>query len=205
MSSRGKKSRVASWNVNSVRTRQVHILDWLSEHSVDVLALQETKVIDDLFPKEVFDQAGYRVYCFGQKSYNGVAFLAKKDLPLTEVVHNIPGFKDDQARVIAARLGDLYLVNLYVPNGRSVDSEPYQYKLNWLAALGSWLAELLVDHKQVVLMGDFNIAPADLDVHDPEVWVGSVLVSDAERRALVLLEGLGFKDVFRQKHPDQVA
>ena len=126
-----KHRAIASWNVNSVRSREEHILDWLRDHPVDVLALQETKVVDELFPKEAFEQAGYQVFCFGQKAYNGVAFLVKSEHILTEVVHNIPGYPNDQARAISAVLDDLCLVNLYVPNGRSVDSEPYAYKLEW--------------------------------------------------------------------------
>jgi exodeoxyribonuclease III len=200
-----KRYRIASWNVNSVRSREAHIVSWLQAHDVAVLALQETKVTDDVFPREAFEAIGYRVHCFGQKAYNGVAFLVRSDCVLTDVVHNIDGFEDAQARAIAARLGDVYLVNLYVPNGRSVDSEPYHYKLAWLAALRDWLETLSAAHERVVLMGDFNIAPADRDVHDPEAWQGSILVSAPEREALAALEQLGFQDVFRQKHPDEVA
>ena len=174
--------KIASWNVNSIRVRLEQVLDWLQAEQPDVLGLQEIKVPDDAFPAAAFQEAGYHCQVNGQKTYNGVALLAKQ--ASREPVADIPGFSDTQKRVIAATFGDCRVINLYVPNGESVGSEKYVYKLGWLQALHKWLETELAAHDKLVVMGDFNIAPEDRDVHDPEAWRDKVLCSDAERAAL---------------------
>lgn len=187
--------RIASWNVNSLRVRLPQVLEWLDRHRPDVLGLQETKVTDDAFPAEALAEAGYRTACYGQKTYNGVALLSRA--PAEDLQRGLPGFPDEQRRVIAASFGDLRVCDVYVPNGQSVGSDKYAYKLDWLAALEAWLAAELARHPRLLVMGDFNIAPADRDVHDPVGWEGNVLVSPAERAALAAIEDLGFADTFR--------
>lgn len=186
---------VATWNVNSLRVRLPHVLAWLAAARVDVLALQETKLPDADFPRADLEAAGYRVSFSGQPGYNGVALLARA--PCTEIVTDIPGFEDPARRVLAATVGGLRIVNLYVPNGQSVGSEKYAYKLRWLEALGGWLDAQLQRHAHLVVLGDFNIAPEDRDVHDPAAWEGSVHVSEPERAALRALLAKGLVDVFR--------
>ena len=188
--------RIATWNVNSLRVRLPQLLEWLARTPVDVLAMQETKLIDADFPRAELAALGYEVLASGQKTYNGVALLSR--WPCTEVVTDIPRLADPARRVLAATTGGLRVVNLYVPNGQSVDSEKYQYKLRWLAALADWLRAELATHRQLVVLGDFNIAPEDRDVHDPAAWAGSVHVSEPERRALRTLLDLGLVDVFRR-------
>jgi exodeoxyribonuclease-3 len=188
--------RIATWNVNSLRVRLPHLLEWLQVQSPDVVALQETKLVDDAFPVEELRAAGYHVAYSGQKTYNGVAILARE--PPTEVLRDIPGFDDPQRRVLAATLGGVRVLGLYVPNGQSVGSEKYQYKLGWLDALQGWLKAELAAHPRLVALGDFNIAPEDRDVHDPVAWEGQVLVSEPERTALRGLCALGLEDVFRR-------
>lgn len=186
---------VASWNVNSIRARLAHLLEWLALCAPDVLGVQETKVQDHEFPLAELAALGYHCVYSGQKSYNGVAVLARR--PVTPFATAIPGFADDQKRVLAVECGDLVLVNLYVPNGFAVGSDKYAYKLAWLDALADWLATLLQRHANLVVVGDFNIAPEDRDVHDPEAWRGKILCSDAERARLARLTALGLVDVFR--------
>ena len=186
---------VASWNVNSIRARLDHVARWLDEHRPDVLALQETKVRDDDFPLEAFAELGYACAVVGQKSYNGVAVLSRR--PLEVLATALPGFDDPQARVLAVTLDEFVLLDLYVPNGSAVGSDKYDYKLAWLDALTAWLGELLASHPALLIVGDFNIAPADADVHDPAAWQGKVLCSDAERARLEALLALGLSDVFR--------
>lgn len=188
--------KIASWNVNSLRMRLPQLLQWLSEHQPDVIGLQETKVVDADFPLEALQAAGYQASFSGQKSYNGVALLARSTLG--ESVREIPGFDDQQRRVLAATCGGVRVVNLYVPNGQAVGSDKYRYKLDWLAALRGWLQEEMARFGPLLLLGDFNIAPDDRDVHDPAAWAGSVLVSEPERRELAQLMRMGFTDVFRQ-------
>jgi exodeoxyribonuclease-3 len=188
--------KIATWNVNSLRVRLPQLLDWLAAHSPDVVALQETKVVDDSFPLAEIEAAGYHAAISGQKTYNGVAILARQ--PPADVVRDIPGFDDPQRRVLAATCGGVRVIGLYVPNGQSVESDKYQYKLGWLRALRGWLQAELAAHPQLVALGDFNIAPEDRDVHDPAAWAGQVLVSDPERAALHALTGLGLEDVFRR-------
>ena len=188
--------KIATWNVNSLRVRLPQLLDWLAMHSPDVVALQETKVVDESFPQAELQAAGYHAAFSGQKTYNGVAILARE--PPTDVVRDIPGFDDPQRRVLAATCGGVRVIGLYVPNGQSVESDKYQYKLGWLRALHGWLRSEIAAHPKLVALGDFNIAPEDRDVHDPVAWAGQVLVSDPERAALRALTGPGLEDVFRR-------
>ena len=187
--------RIATWNVNSLKVRLPHVLDWLSATQPDVLCLQEIKQEDSQFPLTQLQQAGYQSVFSGQKTYNGVAIISK--IAPDDVTHGMPNFPDPQKRLIAATLDGVRVVCIYVPNGQSVDSEKYQYKLAWLNALQQWLAAELVRYPKLVLLGDYNIAPEDRDVHDPQAWVGNVLVSEPERAAFRALEQLGLRDCFR--------
>jgi exodeoxyribonuclease-3 len=171
------------------------VLDWLATAKPDVLAIQETKTKDADFPVAEFKEAGFNVAFAGQPTYNGVAVVARRNIDST--IHDLDDFDDDQRRVLATTIGGVRVINLYVPNGQSVESEKYQYKLRWLAALHAHLARELREHAHCVVLGDFNIAPADQDVHDPELWRGKVLCSDAEREALNNILTLGFVDTFR--------
>ena len=188
--------QIVTWNVNSLRVRLPQLLEWLCANQPDIVALQETKVPDADFPVAPIAAAGYQVAFNGQKTYNGVALLARE--PLSESVLEIPSFDDQQRRVLAVSCGGLRVVNLYVPNGQSLGSEKYHYKLRWLAALRAWLSAELAQYPQLVVLGDFNIAPEDRDVHDPAAWSGSVLVSEPERAALAELLQIGLTDVFRR-------
>lgn len=188
--------RIATWNVNSLRVRLPQVLEWLATSAVDVLALQETKLTDDAFPEAELLAAGYHSVWSGQKTYNGVALLSRTIA--TDVVRDIPGYDDPQRRVLAATIQGVRVMGLYVPNGQSIDSDKYHYKLGWLRALCGWMRSELKIHEQLVALGDFNIAPEDRDVHDPAAWVGSVLVSPEERAALSAMLALGLVDVFRQ-------
>jgi len=187
---------VATWNVNSLRVRLPQLLAWLAEHSPDVVALQETKLPDDAFPAEELAAAGYRSLANGQRTYNGVAFLARVEPQ--DPVRELPDCEDPQRRVLAASVAGVRLVNLYVPNGQAVGSDKYAYKLRWLEALCLWLRGELLRYPRLIVLGDFNIAPEDRDVHDPAAWVGSVHVSEPEREALRALLAIGLEDVFRR-------
>jgi exodeoxyribonuclease-3 len=187
--------KLATWNVNSLKVRLPHVLQWLADNPVDVLCLQETKLTDDKFPQAEIEAAGYQVAFAGQKTYNGVAILSRH--PMTDVVRNNPLFPDEQQRIIAATVNDVRVVCAYVPNGQSVGSDKYAYKLKWLDALRDWLSQELAAHPGLALLGDYNIAPADADVHDPAAWAGSVLVSEPEREAFRRLCALDLKDAFR--------
>ena len=169
--------KIATWNVNSLKVRLPHLLQWLEANPVDVLCLQETKLEDDKFPFAEINAAGYQVAFSGQKTYNGVAILSK--LPLTDVVRNNPRFDDPQQRILAATIGGLRFISAYVPNGQALDSDKYQYKLAWLASLNEWLADELRTHGEqgLAILGDYNIAPEDRDVYDPVGWGGEVLCS----------------------------
>lgn len=189
--------KLASWNVNSLKVRLPHVLQWLQTAQPDLLGLQEIKLTDDKFPSAEIEATGYRaIYC-GQKTYNGVAILSRLDHEPQDVVTDLAGLVDHQRRVLAATYGDLRFINLYVPNGSEVDSEKYVYKLGWLGRLTDYLKEQLQQHPRLVVVGDFNIAPEDRDVHDPEAWAGSVLVSEPERDAFRALMQLGLVDTFR--------
>lgn len=187
--------KLATWNVNSLRVRLPHLKDWLATQQPDVVCLQETKTEDVNFPLGEIEAAGYRALYAGQKTYNGVALLARDEA--TDPVMAIPGFEDAQKRVLAANVGDTRVICLYVPNGQSVGSDKYYYKLDWLDALIAWLTEELKRYPRLAVLGDFNIAPEDRDVHDPAVWAGQVLVSEEERARFRALLALGLKDAFR--------
>ena len=195
--------RLATWNVNSLKVRLPHVLDWLATADCDVLCLQETKLTDDKFPVEALASAGYQAAFSGQKTYNGVAILSR--LPIKAVVRDIPDYADAQKRVITATVGTVRIVCAYVPNGQSVDSEKYRYKLDWLDALQGYMRTLCSAHSNVALLGDYNIAPEDRDVHDPALWQGQVLVSPPERAHFQSLLDQGFKDCFRLfDQPDKI-
>ncbi|HTP94866.1 MAG TPA: exodeoxyribonuclease III [Burkholderiales bacterium] len=187
--------RVATWNVNSLKVRLPQLLDWLRLRQPDVVCLQETKLEDAKFPTAEIDAAGYRALYCGQKTYNGVAILSRD--PATDPLTALPGRADEQKRLLAASVGGVRIVCAYVPNGQSVDSDKYRYKLDWLAALTGWLGAELVRHPKLVLAGDYNIAPEERDVHDPRAWEGQVLFSAPEREAFQRLLALGLKDSFR--------
>jgi exodeoxyribonuclease-3 len=187
--------QVASWNVNSLRVRLPQVLAWLGERQPDVLALQETKIVDEDFPVAAFHAAGYQVVFSGQKTYNGVAIVSK--VPAAELISSMPGWDDEQRRFVAASFDGLRVVDVYVPNGESVGSEKYHYKLRWLKALTTFLRGELERYPRLLLLGDFNIAPDDRDVHDPLAWQGGILCSAAERAALAELLALGLQDTFR--------
>ncbi len=187
--------KLATWNVNSLKVRLPHLLEWLAASPVDVVCLQETKQQDADFPQAELQAAGYHSVFSGQKTYNGVAILSRE--PISEVQFGIPGFDDEQKRVVAATIGGVRVVCVYVPNGQEVGSDKYEYKLNWLAALQSWLKDELRKHPKLALLGDYNIAPADRDVYDPVAWQGNVLVSPKEREAFQGLLQLGLRDSFR--------
>ncbi len=192
--------KIASWNVNSLRVRLPHLQDWLlaqaADAPIDVLGIQETKLTDDKFPAAEFAAAGFNWAHSGQKTYNGVALISPH--PLLDVTRGIPGFDDEQKRVIAATVLGVRVINVYVPNGQSVGSDKYAYKLRWLAALREYLQSELAAHPKLAVVGDYNIAPADADVHDPVAWAGQVLCSDVERAALAALIDLGLSDCFRR-------
>ena len=187
--------RIATWNVNSLKVRLPHVLQWLASHQPDALCLQETKLEDEFFPRAEIEAAGYQVLYCGQKTYNGVAILSRTTG--TDVLNELPGFDTPQKRLIAATVNGVRVVCVYVPNGEKVTSDKYQYKLGWLAALRTWLEGELQRHPKLALLGDFNIAPEDRDVHDPQAWAGQVLFSDPEKAALQALFALGLKDGFR--------
>ncbi len=192
--------KVATWNVNSLRVRLPHVIEFIKKHQPDMLALQEIKMENANFPQNAFDELGYQAIFNGQKTYNGVAILSKK--PAQEIIHQLPDFADEQKRVLASTIDNIRIINLYVPNGSALDSDKYQYKLNWLNACTHFLSQELKQHENVVVCGDFNIAPADLDVYDPKAWIGQVLVSEPERAVFQQWLDLGFKDTFRQFHAD---
>ena len=187
--------KVATWNVNSLRVRLPHLLDWLAVHRPDVVCLQETKCEDATFPAAELAAAGYCSVHHGQRTYNGVAILSRQEP--AGVCRGIPEFADEQSRVIASDVHGVRVVSVYVPNGQSVGSDKYAYKLRWFDALATWLEAELAAHPKLIVTGDFNVAPEDRDVHDPAAWAGQVLFSDPERAALQRLVGLGFVDAFR--------
>ena len=193
--------KIASWNVNSLNVRLPHLQQWLQEFAPDVVGLQETKLEDHKFPEDALLAAGYRSAFIGQKTYNGVAILARHSIE--DVQLGIPGFDDVQARAIAATVNGVRIVNLYVVNGQDIGTDKYAYKLRWLEAVHAWLADELQRHPRLVVLGDFNIAPDDRAVHDPLVWNDDhILTSTPERDALRRLMGLGLHDAFRLHHDD---
>jgi len=187
--------RIATWNVNSLRVRLPQVVNWLQARQPDILALQETKLVDADFPRAELEGAGYRVVFTGEKTYNGVALLSRQ--PAAEVCSALPGLNDSQRRLLGATIAGLRVLNLYVPNGQAVGADKYEYKLNWLARLADYIQEQLLAYPDFIALGDFNIAPEDRDVHDPVAWAGQVLCSEAERSALRRLLALGLVDTFR--------
>ena len=191
--------KFATWNVNSLRVRLPQVLDWLQAHPIDVLCLQELKLPQDKFPLEAFTEIGYHAHWAGQPTCNGVALISKTEG--IDVQRNIPGFEDPQQRLIAATYpssaGPIRLISAYCPNGQDLESEKYQYKLNWFEALHNWLQDQLEQYPLLAILGDYNVAPADIDVHDPKKWEGKVHVSPAERAAWQKLIDLGLHDAYR--------
>jgi exodeoxyribonuclease-3 len=199
--------QIATWNVNSLKVRLPQVLDWLAAHPIDVLCLQETKLIDDRFPAAELAGAGYESVFSGQPTYNGVAILCRRETvgAPTDVVIGNPLFPDEQKRLISATVAGLRVVCAYVPNGQAVGSDKYDYKLRWIDALIEWITPQLpaagqaapATGRPIALLGDFNIAPASEDVHDPVAWAGQVLCSEPERERFRALIQAGFVDAFR--------
>lgn len=209
--------RIAAWNVNSLKVRLPHLLRWLQDQeqkqqAIDAICLQELKLTDDKYPHQELEAAGYLSLAAGQKTYNGVAIIVRKaalapiasdtNTTFLKPVRNMPNFEDEQQRILAATIPfagmpPIRLVSAYFPNGQSPDSEKFAYKLNWLRSLQTWLESELIQNPRLALLGDFNIAPADEDVHDPKAWEGQNLVSPPERDAFQALLGLGLHDSFR--------
>jgi exodeoxyribonuclease III len=187
--------KLATWNVNSLNVRLPHVLDWLRDNPVDALCLQETKQEDIKFPYAELKEAGYNAVHNGQKTYNGVAILSPHAIESVQL--DIPNFADEQKRVISANVNGIRVVCAYVVNGQSLDSDKFQYKMRWLEALHTWLADELKQYPNLVLLGDYNIAPEDRDCHDPAAWIGQVLVSPREREMFAKLTQLGLHDSFR--------
>lgn len=196
--------KIATWNVNSLRVRLPQVLDWLQQHDIDILCLQELKLPNDKFPLEALTEIGYQAVWAGQPTYNGVALVSK--LPATDVQRNLPNFEDPQQRLIAGTYqtdkGPLRVASAYCPNGEALDSDKFVYKMSWYEAFHDWLAQEQEKHPHLVVLGDYNIAPADIDVHDPKRWEGKVHVSPTERECYQALLQLGFVDAFRAHHPD---
>jgi exodeoxyribonuclease-3 len=195
--------KITTWNVNSIRTRLEHVIDWLSQNPVDVMCLQETKVIDADFPRLPFAELGYNVYIYGQKAYNGVALISRQPLTdvstgFTSILPDIEPEWDEQKRVITGVIDGVRIVNLYVPNGSSVGSEKYEYKLRWLTVLRKYLQALLQSNPAICMCGDFNIALEDKDIHDKVKIENHIMASEPERQALRDILCLGFADAFRK-------
>lgn len=187
--------KVASWNVNSLNVRLPHVQAWCAEAQPDILALQETKLVDEKFPAEALRDAGYHSAYSGQPTYNGVAILSRT--PGEDVVTDIPGLDDPQRRILAATYDDVRVIDLYVVNGKAVGSDKFAYKLDWLSKVTDWIAGEMKRHENLIVLGDFNIAPEDRDVYDPEAWHESILCSTPEREALGRMLDLGLEDTFR--------
>ncbi len=192
--------KIATWNVNSLNVRLPHVLEWLNKNKPDILCLQETKQTNDKFPHDEFKSLNWFSYHNGQKTYNGVAIISNK--PLVEIQNNIPLFKDDQSRLISGVYEKdinqkFQIISAYIPNGQSLDSEKFQYKKKWLDHFCKWLATLYKNNKNIILTGDFNIAPEDIDCHDPLVWKGKILVSKIERDYFTKILKIGLHDTFR--------
>jgi exodeoxyribonuclease-3 len=188
--------KVASWNVNSLKVRLPHVLDWCEAERPDVLALQETKLTDDRFPVADLEAAGYHSVFSGQPTYNGVAILSREPAQ-PDVVTDIPGLDDPQRRILAATVGGVRIIDLYVVNGKEVGSDKFAYKLDWLAKVTDWIAGEIERQERVIVLGDFNIAPEDRDVHDPDAWHERILCRTPEREALQRICDLGLRDTFR--------
>ncbi|MBB6240649.1 exodeoxyribonuclease III [Rhodanobacter sp. MP1X3] len=191
--------KIASWNVNSLKVRLPHLTQWLADAQPDIVALQETKLEDGKFPVDELAAVGYRAVFSGQKTYNGVAILTREQTcgAPSDIVTDIPGLDDPQRRILAATVGDLRVVDLYVVNGKAVGDEKYAYKLDWLAKVRDFLEDELVRHPQLIVLGDFNICPDDRDVYDPIAWGEDILCSPPERAGLQAITALGLHDSFR--------
>ncbi len=192
--------RIGTWNVNSLRVRLPHLLEWLETDPVDVVGLQEIKMQDEQFPHEALRAAGWNAVSNGQKTYNGVAILSRQ--AIEDVVLDIPGFEDPQKRVMAATVGGVRVICVYVVNGQAVGSEKYEYKMRWLSALHAYVTSEAAQHEKLAVVGDYNIAPAPEDTHDPEVWEGGILCSDAERAHYRDLLNIGLVDCLAIKAPE---
>jgi len=188
--------KIATWNVNSLKVRLPHVLDWLEGSQADILCLQETKLTDENFPADTIRAAGYEVAFSGQKTYNGVAIISKQTA--ADIITDVPGLNDPQRRILGATIDGVRVLNLYVVNGQEVDSEKYTHKLHWLEKVTEYIESQLREHEHFVVLGDFNIAPEDRDVYDPEAWHERILCSTPEREALQKILGLGLSDVFRR-------
>jgi exodeoxyribonuclease-3 len=194
--------KIATWNVNSMKVREPHVIEWLQAHEPDVLVLQEIKQITEKFPAEALQAIGYHSIASGQKTYNGVAVISKT--PAVDPLFDFPDLDDPQRRILASTVNGVRIIDLYIPNGSEVGSDKYAYKLGWLDSLRRFLEAELKAHEKLVVLGDFNIAPADADVHDPEKWGEAILCSPAERIALADFYELGLSDVFRKfDHPEK--
>jgi exodeoxyribonuclease-3 len=194
--------KIDTWNVNSLRVRLSQVVDWLNYYQPDVLALQETKISDSEFPASVFTDMGYHVLFSGQRTYNGVALITR--VKAVDSVLDLPGLEDHQRRVLAATINNVRVVNLYIPNGESLSSDKFLYKLKWLEHLQIFLKQEQLKYPQIVILGDFNIAPSEIDVHNPKRWEGHVLFSEQERAAFQSILGLGFVDCFRALSPNEI-
>ena len=187
--------KIATWNVNSLKVRLPHVLDWLATSQADILCLQETKTIDENFPVDDVEAAGYHVAFSGQKTYNGVAIISKEQAE--DIITDVPGLDDPQRRILGATIAGTRILNLYVVNGQEVGSDKYAHKLHWLDRVTAHISEQLQQYERFVVLGDFNIAPADRDVYDPEAWHERILCSTPEREALRKILDLGLVDTFR--------
>lgn len=194
--------KLATWNVNSLKVRLPQVIEWAGRHRPDLLCLQETKLQNEQFPAAELRAAGYEPLANGQKTYNGVCIVSLG--PPSETITEIPGLDDPQKRVLAATIGGIRVINVYVPNGENVESDKYQYKLRWLAAFRDWVKVELKQYPRLAVLGDFNVAPENRDVHDPAAWEGNVLVSVPERNAFQELLAAGLRDAFRLfEQPDR--
>ncbi len=187
--------KIATWNVNSLKVRLPHVLTWMEKEKPDVLALQETKSVDENFPVDAIREAGYQVSFTGQKTYNGVATISKS--PIKTISKGLPNFSDEQKRVLVINTKNIIILNIYVPNGSEINSEKYKYKLKWLSKLHPYIKKLQKKNSRLIILGDFNIAPEDRDVHDPKEWEGCVLVSKSERNEFEKLLSNNMIDCFR--------
>jgi exodeoxyribonuclease III len=187
--------KIATWNINSLKVRLPQVLDWLAANAPDVLCLQETKLTDDNFPAQDLEAAGYHMVYAGEKTYNGVAVISRQ--PVTDIVTDTPGLEDPQRRILGATCNGIRVLNLYVVNGQEVGSDKYVWKLEWLSRVNRYIDSQLREHDHLVVLGDFNIAPEDRDVHDPEAWHEQILCSTPERAALKAMLTLGLVDTFR--------
>jgi exodeoxyribonuclease-3 len=192
--------KIATWNVNSLKVRLPQVQEWIARNRPDILCLQETKIPDPMFPVEAFRELGYEAAFSGQPTYNGVAILSNR--PVRDIRVGFPDWSDDHRRMISATIDGIRIINVYIPNGQDLDTPKYAYKLEWLDHLIAMLSSLEPSHNPVVLLGDFNIAPGDLDVWDPEGIKGQLFVSEPERSRFTAIVGLGFVDLFRDRNPE---